>query len=406
MDDSKEEMVNMMETGSQKDVSEKDIKKAEMRQLVRDILQEDDTIGLLRESLQKMLPEMLPRLLQETSPHEPIANGENSSELEKELQNQIDLLTKERDKFKGDFKQEQEARADDIRRLEAELEQERQDRAEAISRLEGERDGFKVELEQERQDRAEAISRLEGERDGFKVELEQERQDRAEAISRLEGERDGFKAELEQERQARAKDISRLEGERDGFKDKLEQERQARVKDISRLEGERDGFKDKLKKEQKDRVADIKRLEGDLSQRFPEGWSIYQKFLALPKKDRERVANYLYSEDFASFITSGSQVGNLESIWTKILETKRDGSESATTLWEVFRYCVRLVNVARGKELIRILEPNIGDKYDPNKHSTNGTNSSAQGKVQEIILPGFENLVKKRIEQKSNVRVG
>ena len=356
MDDSKEEMVNMMETGSQKDVSEKDIKKAEMRQLVRDILQEDDTIGLLRESLQKMLPEMLPRLLQETSPHEPIANGENSSELEKELQNQIDLLTKERDKFKGDFKQEQEARADDIRRLEA--------------------------------------------------ELEQERQDRAEAISRLEGERDGFKAELEQERQARAKDISRLEGERDGFKDKLEQERQARVKDISRLEGERDGFKDKLKKEQKDRVADIKRLEGDLSQRFPEGWSIYQKFLALPKKDRERVANYLYSEDFASFITSGSQVGNLESIWTKILETKRDGSESATTLWEVFRYCVRLVNVARGKELIRILEPNIGDKYDPNKHSTNGTNSSAQGKVQEIILPGFENLVKKRIEQKSNVRVG
>ena len=229
---------------------------------------------------------------------------------------------------------------------------------------------------------------MEGERNSFEQQLKQEKQEHKSDVDRLEGERNSFEQQLKQEKQEHKSDVDRLEGERNSFEQQLEQEKQAHQSEVKRLEEE------------------INSLKADISQRFPDGWHLYQKFLALPSEDRERVASYLYSSDFTAFITSGSQLGSLESIWTKTLEAKRNGSGAAETMWDVFRYCVRLVNAARGKELIRVLEPNIGDKYDSNKHSTSGTDSAAQGTVKEVILPGFQNLVKKQIVQKSNVRVG
>ena len=97
----------------------------------------------------------------------------------------------------------------------------------------------------------------------------------------------------------------------------------------------------------------------------------------------------------------------LEDIWGATLENKRAGKiTDAEILWEVFAYCVRLVNAAQGDNTIEILDTQIGEGYEPNKHSTNMTNSSTQGVVREIILTGYRNNISNKIVKKSNVRVG
>ena len=114
----------------------------------------------------------------------------------------------------------------------------------------------------------------------------------------------------------------------------------------------------------------------------------------------------LRSESFKSFICSGAQMKNLDSIWEATLDSKREGKSSdADILWKVFKYCVTLVNAAQGKPIIEMLKTQLGDRYDLDKHSTSGTNSSTQGVVREINLVGYRNNYSGKI-RKSNVRVG
>ena len=194
------------------------------------------------------------------------------------------------------------------------------------------------------------------------------------------------------------------EKQRDEFKQKsetLQQEKES-------AESQRDEFKRKAETLQQEKESVEKQrdaLEQQLAERFADGWEIYQKFLSIDESARENSG--LRTENFETFICSGAQMKRLEGIWEAALDCKRYGKiADAEIIWNVFAYCVRLVNAAQGDKIIEILDTQIGERYDTDKHSTSMTNSSTQGVVREIILAGYKNNNSRKIVRKSNVRVG
>ena len=88
-------------------------------------------------------------------------------------------------------------------------------------------------------------------------------------------------------------------------------------------------------------------LKKQLAERFADGWEVYQKFLSLDASARK--SSGLFVENFMAFICRGAQMKRLDDIWEFALECKRAGKiDSAEILWNVFSYCVRLVNAAQG----------------------------------------------------------
>ena len=195
-----------------------------------------------------------------------------------------------------------------------------------------------------------------------------------------------------------------VESQRDEFSRKFENV--CREKEL--VESQRDEFDRQLESLLKDKeTLEIERdeLKKQLAERFAEGWDVYQTFLNLDATTRENSG--LYAINFESFICSGAQQRLLGEIWEAALDCKRNGKkDDAEIFWAVFSYCVYLVNAAQKDNIIEILNTQEGERYDTDKHSTSGTNSSTQGVVREIILAGYKNNINRKIVKKSNVRVG
>ena len=258
--------------------------------------------------------------------------------------------------------------------------------------VEGERERLKSELDNLRREK----NSVEGERERLKSELDNLRREK----NSVEGERERLKSELENLRNEK----NSVEGERDRLKSELENLRREK----NSVEGERERLKselENLRNEKNSVESERDNLKNQLAERFPEGWEIYRKFLRIDSATRQNSG--LYTENFASFICSGAQMKRLENIWDAALDSKRERNfDEAEIFWEVFKYCVRLVNAAQGDKVIELLNTQIGEGYTSDKHSTGGTNSAAQGVVREINLVGYRNNISKKIVRKSNVRVG
>ena len=225
-------------------------------------------------------------------------------------------------------------------------------------------------------------------------DLEQDNKD----LKREKGELEQKKIELEQDN----KDLKREKGE-------LEQEN----RDLKREKGELEQKKIELEQDNKD----LKREKGELEhdnidlkvvneKKFPNGWGLYQELDKSSDETKECLSKCMKCASFSSFICSGAQLQNLEFIWDEALKAKRNNEQYADLFWRIFVYCTKLVNLAREQELIVILEPKLGDRFYSEIHSTTGTNSTAQGEVRDIILPGYRNTFKKEIKRKSNVVIG
>jgi len=261
-----------------------------------------------------------------------------------------------------------------------------------IKKVEDEREEFKRKAETLQQEKESA----ENQREEFKRKAETLQQEKESA----ENQREEFKRKAETLQQEKES----AENQREEFKRKAE----TLQREKESAESQREEFKCKaetLQQEKESTESQCDDLKRQLAERFADGWEIYQKFLNLDISTRENSG--MRTENFEAFICRGAQMKRLEDIWGATLENKRAGKiTDAEILWEVFAYCVRLVNAAQGDNTIEILDTQIGEGYEPNKHSTNMTNSSTQGVVREIILTGYRNNISNKIVKKSNVRVG
>ena len=227
-----------------------------------------------------------------------------------------------------------------------------------------------------------------------KEELEREKGDLEQDNIKLERE----KEELEREKGDLEQDNIKLERE----KEELEREKGDLQQDNIKLKIE----KEELERKKGDLEQNIIKLERENEKKFPNGWALYNELDKSSDEIKEYLSKSMKCASFSSFICSGTQLQNLEFIWDEALKAKRNNEQYADLFWRIFVYCTKLVNLAREQELIVILEPKLGDRFNSEIHSTTGTNSTAQGEVCDIILPGYKNTYKKEIKRKSNVVIG
>ena len=369
--------------------------KLEVKQIFFDLLTEDEEFRkkLTEFILNAVAEKFVEKVAQVEEPPqiavaEPESEQKNSTE---EFAENVAKLVSECDKLNGQLKTvrgEKESAEGERDRLKADLNKLRDEK----TSVENERDRLKADLSNLRNEK----NSVEGERDRLKTDLSNLRNEK----NSVEDERDRLKTDLNNLRSEKAS----VEGERDRLKADLNNLRNEKAS----VEGERVRLQielETLRTEKNSVEGERDNLKQQLAERFADGWELYQKFLSLDISTRENSG--LRAESFMSFICSGAQMKRLEGIWESALDSKRAGKfDDAEILWSVFAYCVRLVNAAQGDNIIEILNTQLGERYDTDKHSTSGTNSSTQGVVREIILVGYRNNISRKVVKKSNVRVG
>ena len=146
----------------------------------------------------------------------------------------------------------------------------------------------------------------------------------------------------------------------------------------------------------------------DFKLKYSELDAIYNKYLELGEpiiKRMERILNN--SSDITEtpevFMAYGTQENNIVALWESIATNfdLYDSYGKTGDLIDIFRYFIELYKEITFKN-IQIDWPDIGDMYDERKH-TRTSSSSAVGKIQKVILPGFS--IGKNITKKSLVIV-
>lgn len=109
--------------------------------------------------------------------------------------------------------------------------------------------------------------------------------------------------------------------------------------------------------------------------------------------------------DFTSFICGGAQVESLKMLWDELKEcVMYRRREDAEILWDVFEYCVELVNASKPQKIYSILSVKAGDQFDADEHLGDPT-GRAQGKISKVYLKGYKNIYNGEIIRKSIVQV-
>lgn len=149
-------------------------------------------------------------------------------------------------------------------------------------------------------------------------------------------------------------------------------------------------------------------LQEQLAERFARGWELFEQYPNVSEHTRQILHNGVFTQEasFMSFICGGAQPTSLEKLWEALRDCIMRGEQSdAEILWDIFEYCLELVNASRTQAKYEILAVEEGDSFDPDCH-TEGPDSKAQGTVRTIYLRGYRNTYGDKIMKKSIVQVG
>lgn len=130
-----------------------------------------------------------------------------------------------------------------------------------------------------------------------------------------------------------------------------------------------------------------------LSQRFAEGWRLYQQYQQVSDYLRGLLTGVFARPGFEAFIIGAAQERSLRPLWSATREAlmKCRDESSANILWDIFQYSLGLVNQSRPDDVFAIENVAVGDRYDIERHAlTSG--SRVQGTVRVVHLPGYRNV--------------
>ena len=149
----------------------------------------------------------------------------------------------------------------------------------------------------------------------------------------------------------------------------------------------------------------ISELQLQLEQRFSRGWELFEKYQTVGAHSQQLLQGVFTHNNFMSFICGGAQTESLEKIWDVLRENIMTSNQhDAEILWEIFEYCLKLVNSSKTQASYSILPVNVGDNFDFEFHSE-AQGSHAQGKISNVYLHGYRNEYNNRIIRKSIVQV-
>lgn len=130
-----------------------------------------------------------------------------------------------------------------------------------------------------------------------------------------------------------------------------------------------------------------------LSQRFAEGWRLYQQYQQVGDYLRGLLTGVFARPGFEAFIIGAAQERSLRPLWSATREAlmKCRDESSANILWDIFQYSLGLVNQSRADDVFAIENVAVGDRYDIERHALTG-GSRVQGTVRVVHLPGYRNV--------------
>lgn len=196
------------------------------------------------------------------------------------------------------------------------------------------------------------------------------------------------------------KENQRLSGEVESLKEE-NQNLSGEVKDLQAKNQNLSGEVESLKKENH-------ALQEQLDARFSRGWELFEAYRKVSEHTRQILHNGVFTQEasFMSFICGGAQLTALDRLWDALRDcVLRRQQDDVKILWDIFKYCLELVNASRTQAKYEILSVKVGDSFDSDCHSE-GPNSKAQGIVRKVYLQGYRNTYSDRIMKKSIVQVG
>lgn len=130
-----------------------------------------------------------------------------------------------------------------------------------------------------------------------------------------------------------------------------------------------------------------------LSQRFAEGWRLYQQYQQVSDYLRGLLTGVFARPGFEAFIIGAAQERSLRPLWSATREAlmKCRDESSANILWDIFQYSLGLVNQSRPDDVFVLEDVAVGDRYDIERHALTG-GSRVQGTVRVVHLPGYRNV--------------
>lgn len=192
-------------------------------------------------------------------------------------------------------------------------------------------------------------------------------------------------AQAREERDQVRRQCQNLEEQGTGLRQRLE--RVQREAAQARQERERaQGEAQSLRQEAKD-------ADKALSQRFAEGWRLYQQYQQVSDYLRDLLTGVFARPGFEAFIIGAAQERSLRPLWSVTREAlmKCRDESSANILWDIFQYSLGLVNQSRPDDVFALEDVAVGDRYDIERHALTG-GSRVQGTVRVVHLPGYRNV--------------
>ncbi len=144
-------------------------------------------------------------------------------------------------------------------------------------------------------------------------------------------------------------------------------------------------------------------LEEQLGQRFATGWELYRRWGELRPASQHRLASVYPQTGFMSFICGAAQDEALGRLWDEMSQCLQDGaSDDLTYLQKLFRYALQLVNASKTEPVYALAEDAAGQPYDMDCHTPDAS-SRAQGQVTQVLLLGYRNLYKEKMDSYHHV---
>ena len=166
-----------------------------------------------------------------------------------------------------------------------------------------------------------------------------------------------------------------------------------RLEQVQRDSAQARQERDQAQGEARSLRQEAKDADKALSQRFAEGWRLYQQYQQVGNYLRDLLTGVFARPGFEAFIISAAQERSLRHLWSATREAlmKCRDESSANILWDIFQYSLGLVNQSRADDVFAIENVAVGDRYDIERHAlTSG--SRVQGTVRVVHLPGYRNV--------------
>ena len=179
-----------------------------------------------------------------------------------------------------------------------------------------------------------------------------------------------------------------------------------RLEQVQRDSAQAQQERDQAQGEARSLRQEAKDADKALSQRFAEGWRLYQQYQQVGNYLRNLLTGVFARSGFEAFIIGAAQERSLRPLWSATREAlmKCRDESSANILWDIFQYSLGLVNQSRADDVFAIENVAVGDRYDIERHAlTSG--SRVQGTVRVVHLPGYRNVRTGHVVCKSLVEI-